>query len=379
MSDQPPILKEAVAQKKFSCPSCGGEAQWNPAKKLLVCPFCGTTSPAQAELEGTSGETIVEHDLVAALRGLPDSARGWQADKTAVKCQSCQAISVFDAARVGQRCDFCGSTALVPYTEVKDAFRPESLLPMKISENQVRDSLREWYGNRWFAPNKLKRAALTDQVKGLYIPYWTFDAQVDARWTAESGYYYYETEYYNDENGKQQSREVQKVRWEPSSGSLDYFFDDELVPASRGVQPEMLRQIEPFPSTTELVPYNAGFLSGWVVERYQIDLVAAAKISRDRMEQEMEAMCAEQVPGDTHRNLYVEDDYSGQTFKHILVPIWLVVYNYGTQNYQVVVNGYTGSIAGKYPKSWVKIFFAILAVSIGFGVIGILTLLTNHH
>ena len=97
---------------------------------------------------------------MAALRGLPDSARGWQADKTAVKCQSCQAISVFDATRVGQRCDFCGSTALVPYEEVKDAFRPESLLPMKISENQVRDSIHRWYGSRWFAPNKLKRGAL---------------------------------------------------------------------------------------------------------------------------------------------------------------------------------------------------------------------------
>ena len=60
-------MPEATAQKKFSCPSCGGEAQWNPAKKLLVCPFCGTTSPAQAELTAAGDEQIVEHDLVAAL------------------------------------------------------------------------------------------------------------------------------------------------------------------------------------------------------------------------------------------------------------------------------------------------------------------------
>ena len=80
--------------------------------------------------------------------------------------------------------------------EIKEAFRPESLLPMKVSETQVRDSIRRWYGSRWFAPSKLKRAALTDTVKGLYIPYWTFDAQVHGDWTAESGYYYYETEFY---------------------------------------------------------------------------------------------------------------------------------------------------------------------------------------
>src|SRR5581483_3567140 len=377
MPDQPPPINQATAQKKFSCPSCGGEAQWNPAKKALVCPFCGTTSPAQAELDANTGQNvIVEHDLVAALRGIPDSERGWQAKKTQVKCQSCQAISVFDPERVSQRCDFCGSTALVPYEEIKEAFRPESLLPMKVSETQVRDSIRQWYGSRWFAPNALKRGAMTDTVKGLYIPYWTFDAQVHADWTAESGYYYYETETYRDDNGEIRTRQVQRIRWEPSFGSLDHFFDDELVPASRGVQPEMLRQIEPFPTTTELVAYKAGYLSGWVVERYQIDLVAAAQAGREDMDAEMERLCAAQVPGDTHRNLNVKNDYSGQTFKHILTPIWLLRYDYGAKNYQVVINGFTGKIAGKYPKSWIKITLAVLG---GLVLAGIIALIAAHH
>jgi hypothetical protein len=369
-------MPEATAQKKFSCPSCGGESQWNPARKALICPFCGTVSPAQVELTASGHEEIVEHDLVAALRGIPDSQRGWQADKISVKCQSCQAISVFDAKNVGQRCDFCGSSALVPYEEIKEAFRPESVLPMKISDNQVRDSIRKWYGSRWFAPNKLKRGAMTDMVKGLYIPYWTFDAQVHGDWTAESGYYYYETETYRDANGNTQTRQVQRVRWVPSSGALDHFFDDELVPASRGVQEEMLRKIEPFPTTTDLVPYNAGYLSGWVVERYQLDLVAAAREAREEMDAEMQRLCAAEVPGDTQRNLQVKSDYSGQTYKHILVPIWLLTYNYATRNFQVVINGYTGAMAGKYPKSWIKITLAVLGA---LAAAGILFLLANQR
>ncbi len=367
-------MSEALARNKFACPACGGEAQWNPGKQALVCPFCGTTSPAQINLTSGGEEGIKEYDLATALRSIPDSARGWQAKKTSVKCQSCQAISVFDAERVGQRCDFCGSSALVPYEEIKEAFRPESLLPMKVSESQVRESIRQWYGSRWFAPNKLKRAALTDTVKGLYIPYWTFDAQVHADWTAESGDYYYVTEHFTDAQGKRQSRQVRKVRWYPSSGSLDHFFDDELVPASRGVQPDMLRKVEPFP-TKELAPYQAGFLSGWVVERYQIDLVDAARHARERMQGEVERMCASQVPGDTHRNLQVQADFSGQTFKHVLVPIWLLTYNYGRRNFQVVINGFTGAIAGKYPKSWVKITFAVLAA---LAAIATLFLMTQH-
>lgn len=362
-------MPEATAQKKFSCPACGGEAQWNPAKKALVCPFCGTVSPAQAQLTATGEEVIVEHDLVAALRAIPDDQRGWQAKKMSVRCQSCQAISVFDPERVGQRCDFCGSSALVPYEEIKEVFRPESLLPMKLSEDQVRDSIRRWYATRWFAPNQLKRAALTDTVKGLYIPYWTFDAQVHADWTAQSGYYYYVTETYRDANGQTQTRQVQRIRWEPSSGTVDHFFDDELVPASRGVAPEMLRRIEPFPTTNQLVPYSAGYLSGWVVERYQIDLVTAAQQARQEMEREIERLCDTEVPGDTHRNLQVESDYSGQTFMHILVPIWLLTYTFGPRHYQVAINGYTGALAGQYPKSWVKITLAVLAVLAAIGLI----------
>jgi hypothetical protein len=361
-------MVEATAQKKFSCPACGAEAEWNPGKQALVCAFCGATSPAQVELTAAGEQVINEHDLVAALRAIPDSARGWQAKKTSVRCQSCQAISVFDPERVGQRCDFCGSSALVPYEEIKEAFSPESLLPMNVSENQVRDNVRRWYRSRWFAPNKLRSAALTDIVKGLYIPYWTFDAQVHADWTAESGYYYYETETYTDANGKEQTRQVQKVRWQPSSGEVDHFFDDELVAASRGVQPDLLRKVEPFP-TKQLKPYQAGYLSGWVVERYQIDLVSAAQQARKVMDGKMISLCDQEVPGDTHRNLSVNSDYSGQTFKHILVPVWLLSYNYGPRAFQVVINGFTGAIAGRYPKSWVKILLAVLAGLAAIGVV----------
>jgi hypothetical protein len=106
-----------------------------------------------------------------------------------------------------------------------------------------------------------------------------------------------------------------------------------------------------------------------VVERYQIDLMTAAKEAREEMEMAMEKLCAAEVPGDTHKDLEVENDYAGQTFKHILVPIWLLTYNYGAQNFQVVINGYTGAIAGRYPKSWVKILLAVMGGLIALAII----------
>jgi hypothetical protein len=351
-------MSETVAQQKFACPACGGEAIWNPAKQALVCPFCGTTSPAKLDAETGS---IIEHDLVTALRGITDDKRGWQAEKRYVKCQSCQAISVLDPQRQAQRCEFCGSAQLVAYEQAKEAFRPESLLPFTISEDKARDGIRAWYSKLWLAPNALKRRALTDTVKGIYLPYWTFDAHVDATWTAEAGHYYTTSESYTDNNGRTQTRQVQHVRWEPAAGSLQHFFDDDLVCASVGVHSQLLRGVEPFP-TSELKPYDAGYVAGWVVERYQIDLVAAAKAARDAMDNQLRQLCAAQIPGDTYRNLDVQANYSGQTYKHILAPVWLLSYTFGAKAFQAIMNGVTGSIQGEYPKSWIKVTLLVVAI-----------------
>jgi predicted RNA-binding Zn-ribbon protein involved in translation (DUF1610 family) len=351
-------MAETNAQQKLSCPACGGEANWNAAKQKLVCPFCGTEAPAKQD----PGGAIVEHDLVAALRVITDDQRGWQTEKRQVRCQSCNAISVLEPTRQAQNCEFCGSAQLVPYEETKPAFRPECVLPFTVSEAGARDRIRAWYGKLWLAPSALKRRALTDTVRGIYLPYWTFDARVDAQWTAEAGHYYYTTETYT-ENGQTRTREVQHTRWEPAAGRLQHFFDDDLVCASVGVHAGLLRGIEPFP-TQELKPYDAGFVAGWVVERYQIDLVAAAQSARDAMDAKVRALCAEQIPGDTYRSLEVRSDYSGQTFKHILAPVWLMSYTYGAKAFQCVQNGVTGAIDGEYPKSPWKIALLVLAIFI---------------
>jgi len=93
------------------------------------------------------------------------------------------------------------------------------------------------------------------------------------------------------------------------------------------------------------------------------------------MDTAVRQLCAAQVPGDTHRNLEVRADYSSQTFKHILVPLWLLTYTYGARVFQVMVNGYTGAIAGHFPKSWIKIMLAVLA---GLAAMAALFWMTQH-
>ena len=349
-----------TALEKHACPACGAQAEWNPTTQKLACPFCGTESPYHVDRE--TGE-VQELDLVAALRDLPDEERGWQTAKRSVQCQSCKAVMVFEPDRVGQNCEFCGSPALVDYTELKAPIRPQGILPFRIDANRVRDDIRRWWRSKWFAPGRLARTALVDTLRSVYIPYWTFDAQVHCPWTAESGYHYYVTVEGRDAQGRPVTRQEQRTRWEPAAGVIDHFFDDEAVPGTQGLPLDLLQQVEPFP-TKEVVPYDTAFLAGHVVEHYRVVLMDAAQRSQDQMKATLESLCGSQVPGDTFRNLQIFPEYSGRTFKHVLVPVWLLTYNYGAKAFQVIANGYTGQIAGRYPKSVWKILLVTLAVLI---------------
>src|SRR5438045_811149 len=198
-------MSQVTALGKRPCPECGGEMEWNAGKQAFACPYCGFISKEQPARTDSAG-AIQEHDLESVLANIGDEHRGYGLETVKVKCQSCNAISVFEPGKVAQRCAFCGSPSLAPYEETRDAITPESLLPVRLSEPQVRDLVKQWYGTRWFAPNRLKSAALTDTLHAIYLPYWTFDAQAYSRWTAESGDHYWATEHYTDAPDRTQSR-----------------------------------------------------------------------------------------------------------------------------------------------------------------------------
>ena len=165
---------------------------------------------------------VVEIDLVAALRDLPAEQRGWQTERRSVQCQSCKAVMVYDPARVGQNCEFCGSPALVAYDEIKAPIRPQGVLPFRVDAGKIRDSIRAWWKSKWFAPNALSRSALVDTLRSVYIPYWTFDAQVHCPWQAEAGYHYYVPVQGVDSKGRAVTRMEQRTRWEPAAGVVDH-------------------------------------------------------------------------------------------------------------------------------------------------------------
>lgn len=334
---------------------------FDAGRQRLKCDFCDSDMALPTE-EGQ--RSIVEYDLSQGLAQATE--RGLGAKVRTTRCQECGASVSFPENMTATACDFCGSSQVLQQEENRNLIRPESVVPFKVDRKEASRSFTTWLNKLWFRPSDLKRLAKVTEIKGVYVPYWTFDARVDSDWTAESGYHYYETEEYGtgeDADGNEQTatREVQKTQWEPAWGSRSDMHDDLLICASKGLPQDLAARLSTF-DTAELKPYDPAFLAGWKAEEYHKDLNDAWEEAVRSMEQSQQHRCAEDVPGDTHRFLNVTNRFSDETFKHALLPIWISAYRYHRKVFRFLVNGQTGEVVGKAPYSLPKIALLVLGL-----------------
>lgn len=342
----------------FPCESCGAQLQYDASVRAMRCPYCGAQQAVQTQAPaGAVREIPIEE-------GLQRAARGLLAPVTTIACEDCGAtVNVGQGERTA-RCAFCGSEKVLPREADPNLIRPESLVPFQVDKRGASDRFGAWLGTLWFRPSKLKKLASVEEMGGVYVPFWTFDALVVSRWTADAGYHYYETEYYEvtvDGRTETRSRQVQRTRWEPAWGQRRDGYDDVLVCASKGLPGDLVAKLSTF-DTKRLLPYEPRFLAGWRAESYAIDLLPAWAEGQDRIASEQRTRCSRDVPGDTQRNLEVNNAFYDVTFKHVLLPVWIAAYRYDGKVYRFLVNGQTGEVVGKAPWSFWKIFLFVAAI-----------------
>lgn len=336
---------DAAVLRKFPCTACGADVVWNPGVEALKCPYCGTVRPVPQK----RGE-IVERPIEEGLRAPRDF--GWGTARKTVRCQRCGATQSVEPGLAALRCAFCAAPAVVEAPASDTMVRPEGLLPFRITRDQAAGMFRSWLSRLWFRPGDLGEKAALSALQGVYVPFWTFDAATHSEWEAEAG-----TPYQVNVGGRAETR----VRWEWVSGFLEKFFDDLPVAASKGLPRELTPGLEPFP-TKDLLPYEPSFLSGFLAEEIAVDLPEALREARGRMDAEIRAACARQIPAPMHRNLSVKTAWSGLAYKSGLFPIWIAAYDYRATPFRFLVNGVTGRVSGKAPWSVAKIALALLAL-----------------
>jgi len=246
--------------------------------------------------------------------------------------------------------------------------KPKALLPFSLDERTAKQAMTDWLGKLWFAPNGLQDYARKGRkLQGIYVPYWTFDADTKSTYRGERGQVYYETRTVM-RDGKSQQVQVAKVRWYPASGRVARFFDDVLVLGSRSLPKRFTDALEPW-DLSELVPYSPEYLAGFQAEGYGIELDDGFAEARDKMDRVIARDVRFDIGGDRQRIHNIDTKLSDVTFKHILLPIYMAAYKYRGKSYRFVVNARTGRVQGERPYSPWKIAFAVtLALIIAAGV-----------
>lgn len=359
MDNMPPALDPTqTSQNEIKCSCCGAKLTFAPGTMSLKCEYCGTMNDIMVD-ESKMQEAVQELDLLKAFENLDNEQ---MVEVHAVKCQCCGAETTFGENVVSQKCDFCGSPLTIKQGSTVKQIKPKAILPFVIEQRKGQELYNQWLKDLWFAPNDLKNVAkLESGLTGMYMPYWTYDAETDTKYTGERGVYYYTEEQYKDSNGQVRTRQVRHTRWSPAFGRVHNSFDDIVIAASKSLPSHFLDGLRTW-NLDKLMPYDEKYLSGFKTETYSIDLKEGFERAKDVMQYKIDDTICNDIGGNEQRITSKDIYYSDLTYKHILLPIWLCAFRYGNKSYRFVINGQTGELRGDRPYSTIKIILAVLAV-----------------
>lgn len=339
----------------FSCPSCGGAMNFKPASDLLICDYCQSTM----DIENTEN-IIYEYDLDFTNESI---GHKWT-DSRLFMCENCGAQTVLDENAHAESCPFCNSSHIVEENS-NDGILPESVVPFEISKKQSMSLFKSWIKSKFYAPNVLRKNANSGKLHGIYIPYWSYDANVKTNYIASRGVHYYVTKT-RTVDGKTETYQERKTRWTRVTGYYDHFFDDHLVHASKNMDEHLITEIRPF-NLEKSTKYNPAYLAGFSAERYSISLKDGWHYAVNEFQSTIDSGIESQVGGDECIIKHKESDYSNLKYRHVLLPLWMSSYSYKDKKYTFLVNGQTGEVQGYYPKSIPKILGTIALIGIIIG------------
>ena len=219
----------ALATSPLDCPACAAHGTWHPGRQAVVCPSCGTTVDGLASAPAP-GDGV---DFLPLLRDRPDSGRDWRPGATQVRCAACAATMEYPAYLAGRACEACGSPSLLPCDATGAPVHPSGVVPFALGEAEARDRFAAWVEEKKTIGRRRRRVEVT-AVRAVYLPCWTFSAQVRVPWRGEIER--------TNRDGESERRAI--------SGTFEETWRDLLVPGSgSGHRPSSSRGFEPFPAS----------------------------------------------------------------------------------------------------------------------------------
>jgi predicted RNA-binding Zn-ribbon protein involved in translation (DUF1610 family) len=354
----------------FPCEGCGADLEFHIGEQQLKCPFCGY----EKELELDEDAAVEEqdfHTMLAKMSDLRSSRKRGDEEGEAedvpehgeVRCESCGGTVVFLGTLTSTECPYCASPIQLENVHSNDETRipVDGVLPFLVEKKLAKSNLGEWVKSRWFAPNEFLKRGVEGKFNGVYLPYWTFDSLTCNRYSGQRGEHYYVTVGSGDNK-----RQERRTNWYPASGAFQRFFDDVLVLATEGMNRKLMQNLEPWP-LSKVIPFTPQALAGYLARTYEIELDGGFVDAKQRMDDAIDREVRQRIGGDEQRVHSVHTHYDALTFKHLLLPVWLMAYRFHEKAFQVMINAGTGEVQGERPYSWVKITLTVLSVLVVVG------------
>jgi len=282
-------------------------------------------------------------------------------------CPNCGASVSFPEGQLSDRCAFC-EAPLVRSAEEND--EPVDLVaPFRLKQAQAAGRLKQSLSGRYLAPEAVRNATDPEDLKGVLVPFWCYDATARSQYDADVGIHWYETETYTvTVNGKTETRtrQVRRTEWHSLSGSHVQVYNDHLVSGSKGLPEREANELEPF-DLGHARPFDPTLLAGLIAEKPSVDHAQARQTASEELAQRENKAIRAFLPGDECRNVHNQTETAVEDVRLVLLPVWVATYRHKDKVFRLLVNGQTGEVVGDVPRSWAKIAGAV-------GCIGLLLL-----
>lgn len=329
----------AVLQE-FKCPCCDGAIAFDSTLQKMKCPFCSTEfeiADLQAYDEILRGQTEddMQWDTVAGQAWQPGETDGLRV----YTCQSCGGEVVGDETLGATSCPFCGNPVVMT-GQFDGSLKPDYVIPFKHDKKAAMNALKKHYSGKRLLPKAFSQQNHIDEIKGVYVPVWLFDADADAniryratrvRSWSDSNYYYTETNHYA------------VLR----AGNIG--FERVPVDGSTKMDDILMESIEPY-DFSGAVDFQTAYLAGYLADKYDVDSAQSVARANERIKRSTENAFAATVLGYT-TVIPVNSGISlkNGVAKYALYPVWLLNTSWNGKQYVFAMNGQTGKFVGDLP------------------------------
>ncbi|MEK3784942.1 TFIIB-type zinc ribbon-containing protein [Paenibacillus sp. FSL K6-1230] len=311
----------------YKCPSCGGSMAFDSTKGMLACSSCGRTERIEDFPDPLKQSVFTDNE-----------AREYH-------CNSCGADLMTDAETTATSCSFCGSPVVLA-DRLTGRRAPVKIIPFSISKEEAIAAFKKWCRNGLLTPRGFMTADRIKGITGIYVPYWLYDLdndiEVQARGTkvrsyTRGDYRYTETSHYDI---------YRKIR-------LNYV--DVPIDAAAKMDDHMMDKLEPFP-LRELKSFKSPYLAGFIAESYSYDDGELLPRAKSKISSYIDSYIRNSMAGyATVTNVDRQIDTQLKNADYVLLPVWMVIYDYNRMEHAFAMNGQTGKVVGKPPLSKMKI------------------------